>query len=610
MTNVEASRKKHQTSMVKEQLDQLRQIPRTLLHVWTAAPAWTLISTLLLIVQGLLPVLAVYLPRELVNSLVKALSSGAAPATTVNAALPLILAIAGVLLLAELLESIRSYAAVVLMWRTQDRLNELVQNKALALDLEFFESPDYYDQLQRASVEAIDRPIRLQENLSGLLQNTITLVAMAFVLFAFAWWIPIALLVSSLPAFWIALNTNRAFQHWRVSNTSNRRRLQYYAQTLLTDQAAAEVRLFDLGEYFQAAYRTLRINLSGERLQLARDKLIKQILASTLGLLPLGACLSWMVWQGLSGHFKLGDLVMFWLAMTQGQRLMRNLFSKSGDIYQDLGYLDDLFCFLDLQPMLIQAAIPAVVAPGLQHGLTIDNVTFNYPGSESHALKHFSLDIPAGKIVALMGDNGSGKSSLLKLLCRFYDPQEGQISWDGVDIRHMSTMDLRRRITVLFQRPFTYHETAADNIRFGDLRGQHSQADLETAAKAGGAAEIISALPDGYETVLGKWFAYTDLSVGEWQRLALARAFLRKADVLLFDDPTSAMDSWAEADWIARFRELVDGRTALMITHRFSSAMHADIIHVMAHGKIIESGNHEELIALGGRYAQAWYEQR
>lgn len=592
----------------RSQLAQLRHVPRALRLVWAAASGWTLASTALLLVQGLLPVFTVYLTRELVNSLVAVIESGGDPATLQPALLAMVL-MGSVLLTGELLGSVQGYVRVLLAERTQDPMNALIHDKAASLDLQFYESPAYYDQLQRASIDAIDRPLGLLESLNSLLQNSITLAAMAGVLLTFAWWMPLVLLAGTLPALWVALRTTLAFHRWRLRNTMNQRRLAYFHRVLSFDQAAAELRLFDLGGHFKEAYSRLRRRLRDERLALSRQQALAQMGASLLGLLSLAAALGWMAWQALRGLFNLGDLAMFWQAMNQGQRLMRGLLTGVGDIYRNLLFLEDLFAFLDLEPQLLDPAEPVKIAPGLGQGLQIDQVTFSYPGSERMALRDFSLAIPAGQIVAIVGENGAGKSTLLKLLCRFYDPQRGRIAWDGVDLRHLAQADLRRRISVLFQQPFPYHDSAADNIRFGDLAGQPDQAQIEAAAQAGGAEEIIARLPEGYETILGKWFGYTELSVGEWQRLALARAFVRQADLVILDEPTSAMDSWAENAWMGRFRELVAGRTAVIITHRFTTAMQADIIHVMVDGRIIESGSHAELVAQGGRYAASWQAQ-
>jgi ATP-binding cassette subfamily B protein len=224
-------------------------------------------------------------------------------------------------------------------------------------------------------------------------------------------------------------------------------------------------------------------------------------------------------------------------------------------------------------------------------------------------LQDFDLDIPAGRIAAFVGENGAGKSTLIKLICRFYDPDVGRVLIDGIDLREMNPAELWRSITVLFQEPVRYHEAAGRNIAFGDLSGDPSLLKITNAARAAGAHELIMKLPEGYETMLGKWFGGAELSTGEWQRMALARAFLRRAPVVILDEPTSAMDSWAEADWMSRFRELAQDRTAILVTHRFTTAMQADVIHVMSAGRIVESGTHAGLLARNGKYADSWKRQ-
>jgi ATP-binding cassette subfamily B protein len=586
---------------------QLRYVPRALRLVWDAASGWTFASTVLLLVQGLLPVATVYLTREVVNALVEVLDAGS------DANYAPVLWIAGafafVLLLTEVLGSAQLYVRTILAERTQEYMNDRIHEKAISLDLEFYESPTYYDQLRRASFDAIDHPLGLLESINNLLQSTITLVAMGGVLIIFAWWMPLVLLVGTLPALWAAIKTTIAYNLWRRNRTTDERRLQYYQQVLLMDIAAAEVRLFGLGNHFRQVYNQLRGQLRDERLALARDQVWVQVFAGVLGLGSLAGALAWMGWQALRGLFNLGDMAMFWQAMNQGQRLMRNLLTGVGGFYRNLLFLEDLFAFLDIAPTLRDPALPTDTRPVLRHSIQIENLTFAYPGTPSPALESFSLEIPAGKTVAIVGENGAGKTTLLKLLCRFYDPQEGRITWDGTDLRDFAQTDLRKRITVLFQKPFPYHETGTDNIRFGDWDGPTDSNRVRAAAEAGGAASILDGLPNGYETVLGRWFGYTELSVGEWQRIALARAFYREADLILLDEPTSAMDSWAENDWMQRFRSLVTGRTTLIITHRFTTAMQADVIHVMIKGRIVESGSHEELLAQGGRYAQSWRQQ-
>jgi ATP-binding cassette subfamily B protein len=593
---------------VRARLTQFYLVPRALKLVWDAAPMWTAASMVILIIQGLLPVATVYLTRNVVNSLVAVIQSNGDPEVLMPAVTTIVL-MGLVLLVGGVLGSVNGYIRTAMGEDVRDKMHSLIHAKVLSLDMQFFESPTYYDQLQRASVDAIDRPIGLLDSISKLLQNTITLVAMAGVLLTFAWWLPFVLLAGTLPALWVALSATVEFHRWRKRNTINERRLHYYHRALIHDEAAPEIRLFDLGDHFTSAYSSLRQRLRGERLHLARKQTFGQIAAVLAGLLTMSGGLMWIAWQALQGRYNLGDIAMLFQAMAQGQALMQSLLAGAGEIYRNLLFLEDLFTFLELKATTTDAEEPVAMGNGLHSGLELSNITFRYPHSDRIALSKFNLSIRAGQIVAIVGENGAGKSTLLKLLCRFYDPQEGAITWDGVDLRALRQQDLRRRISVLFQQPMPYHESAAANIAFGDMKRNPSRAEIEAAADGAGAGVVIDKLPQGYDTILGKWFGYTQLSTGEWQRLALARAFVRQADLVILDEPTSAMDSWAENDWMNRFRSLVEGRTALIITHRFTTAMQADVIHVIHEGEIVESGSHAELVAHGGRYARSWRQQ-
>jgi len=258
----------------------------------------------------------------------------------------------------------------------------------------------------------------------------------------------------------------------------------------------------------------------------------------------------------------------------------------------------------------VEPAHPLPVPLHLKRGIRFNRVTFRYPESDRAALQDFDLAIHPGQFTAIVGRNGSGKSTVVKLLCRFYDPQHGHIELDNIDIREFGIRELRARMSAMFQMPVHYNATVRENITCGDTRSVASDLEIEAAARAAGAGRMIAGLPDGYNTMLGRWFDRgTELSVGEWQRVALARALLRDVPILLLDEPTGSMDPWTEAEWLEQIRCHTEGRTVLLITHRMSTAMHADIIHVMEDGRIIESGAHNRLLAIKGRYAESWVGQ-
>jgi ATP-binding cassette subfamily B protein len=586
---------------------QLPHIGRALRLVFRAAPRTTVLWMALLVVQGLLPVAIVYLTRDLVDSLVAAVHAGAGVA---GAGRTLLLAglMAGALLATELLRAALRWVRTAEAEVVRDKIAGLLHEKAAAADLAYYESPEYFDKLYYIHWDVQHRPVALMENVGGLVQNLLTLAAMVAVLLRFGIVIPLALLLSTLPALAAVVRYAIREHAWRVRATPEDRRAAYFDWLLTSREAAAEMRLFSLGEHFRARFQEVRARLRRERLQLARAEGRTGLIAGGSGLVVTGAALGWMVWRALQRLVTLGEVAMFYQAFSQGQQLMRSLLDNVGQIYGNSLFLENLFAFLELEPGVRDPEQPHPPPPTPAVGLRFRGVTFAYPGAARPALAEFDLDVPAGQVLAVVGANGAGKSTLIKLACRFYDPQRGSIEVGGVDVRELRQEELRRLFTVLFQEPVHFNATMRENVALSRLAGGGQ--DVEAAARAAGADAAAGRVPHGYDTLLGRWFAGgTELSVGEWQRVALARAFYRAAPIVMLDEPTGAMDSWAENDWMERFRALVRGRTALIITHRFTTAMRADVVHVMHEGRIVESGTHRELIVRGGRYAESWEAQ-
>jgi ATP-binding cassette subfamily B protein len=584
---------------------QLPYLPRALRLVWEAAGRWTTAWAVLLVIQGLLPLATVWLTRPLVDGLAAGIRAGGAW-SALRPAVGAAVLMAAALAAGEILRSAAGWVRTAQAELVQDHIQSLIHRQSVAAGMAFYDSADFYDHLHRARAEASYRPIALLESLGSLVQNGITLVAMGALVARFALWLPAALLVSTLPAFFAVLGSSLEYHAWRRARTAEERRTWYLDWLLTAGTSAAEIRLFALGDHFREAYQSLRARLRAERLRLARRQGLAEMGAGASALAVTGASMLWMVWRAVRGLATLGDLALFYQAFQQGLKLMRGMLENAGQLYSNVLFLGNLFEFLDMESGAAGQPLPD--GRGSERaGVRFGGVTFRYPGTGRAVLEDFALEIPAGRITAVVGPNGAGKSTLIKLLCRFYDPESGRIEWDGTDLRKLPIEELRRSITVLFQEPVHYSETAARNIALGDLAAQPGRDAIQGAANAAGAEEAIGRLPQGFDTLLGRMFADgAELSTGEWQRLALARAFLRRAPLIVLDEPTSAMDPWAETDWLQRFRRLAAGRTALVITHRFTTARFADIIHVMEDGRITESGSHAELLARGGRYAAGW----
>lgn len=590
---------------------QLRHLPRAYTLVREAGGRWTRAWTALLVLQGLVPVAAVYLTKPFVDALAAAVRSGGSRDEVAAVAL-WGLALAATLAASEALRAGLAWVGAVQARLVEDHVSARIHAQSTTVDLAFYEWPDFHDHLHRARHEARQRPVALLESCGTFLQNAITLAAMAAVLLAFGWWMSVALLLSTLPALAVVLRFAVRRHRWRKASTPLERRSGYLDWLMTSGETAAEVRLFGLGTSLMPAYQGLRARLRGEEVALAGAQVRAELAAAGFAFALACACIAWVLGQAVQGRAGLGDAALFYVAFAQGQRLLRSLLGGLGRIYENVLFLGNLFAFLDLRSRVLDPPSPAAVPSPAEgsRGLSLrfEGISFRYPDAPRPALAGLDLELPPGRIAALVGPNGSGKSTVVKLAARFYDPEAGRVLLGGVDLRGLPLAQLRSRLAVLFQEPVRYDATVAENIAVGVARPELS--DVKAAARAAGAEELISRLPRGYETLLGRWFeGGVELSVGEWQRLALARAFYRPAPVILLDEPTSAMDSWAEADWMRRFRALAAGRTVLIVTHRFTTAMQADVIHVMEAGRVVERGSHDELVACAGAYARSWRAQ-
>lgn len=568
--------------------------------VWSASRGWTVVFAVLVVLRGLIPAGIAALSRPAVDGLV----AGQAGLSLLPAGL-----LAGLLLLSQSLASLADWVRLTLSERTRNRVSDLILGKTASLDPAFFDDQASLDLLHRSRADSAGQPMQLLESVSALCQNALTLIVLAGLLASYSIWLFVLLAGCSLPGLLATLGQALREHAWRTRSTGKERRCAYYEWLLSSPAPAGELRLFDLGGRFLARFSRLRATLSQERIALGRREFLTELLAGLAGWLGFLGGMGWIVRDILAGRTSLGNLVFCYQAFQQGLTAMRSMLGALAGMYRCLLFLEALFSFLETEPRLALPQHPRQPSARLAHTIDFTDVTFAYPGCRRNVLERFRLRLEPGRITAIVGENGAGKSTLIKLLCRFYDPTGGAVTLDGVDLRELDLASLRRHITVLFQEPVRYQATAAENILAGDSRRWSDQAGAEQAAREAGIDAAIQELPKGYQTVLGRWFGDTDPSVGQWQRLALARAFFRQAPIVALDEPTSAMDSWAENDWMAKFRTLTAGRTTLIITHRFTTAMRADTIHVMAGGRIVESGDHETLIRSGGLYETSWNEQ-
>ena len=590
----------------RHKLQHLLRLERTVRFVWQCGPGWFIASLALLFVQGTLPLAVLYLLKLLVDAI-----AAAAGSPEPLAAFPRVALLVGLSALAALLTQLAQQAAgLVNEGQSQavaDRMHEQIHRQSTALDLAYYDNPRYFDTLHRAQQEAPYRPQRILAGLVGSGQNLITLTAMAGLLAVFHWSAALALLTAALPGWWIKMRHSRSLYRWQSERSGAERRAGYYDYMLTDRSHAKEVRLFGLGELFRGRFGGLRRMLRRERLQLALRRTGGEALATGFGVAAAFAAVGFIAWRTVTGAISLGDMVMFIQALQRGLAAWRDMLGGLASLYEDSLFLQSVHEFLNLKPSQPEPSQPKPAPAQLIKGIRFEGVAFRYPESSRPILENLNLDIGAGEVVALVGENGSGKSTLVKLLCRLYDPEAGRITLDGVDLREFAAADLRQAVGVVFQDYVPYFLPARENIWFGDIRLAADSDRIQQAAEAAGAAPRILKLPQGYDTVLGRWFEEgEELSTGEWQKVALARAFIRECPILVLDEPFSAADPRAESELCGRFRALIGNRTAIIVSHRLSTVAIADRIALLSGGRVSELGSHQELLRAGGDYARLY----
>jgi ATP-binding cassette, subfamily B, bacterial len=589
---------------IRKKIDLFRDSIRL---VWESSPGWATANMLVSVLRSFLPLALIWLLKLLIDDITSAAASGSGIIS--GNIIRMIIYVITVYFLDEASSDFSNYIRKKQSLELEIYMYGLLHSKSVKLDLINFERPEYYDCLSRAAREAPWRPNAILNNLVSLIRGILSLFLMAGLILTLHWTVAVILLVSNIPAIWLRLHYAEILYNSKREQTAEARKSSYFNWLLTGDRPSREMRLFGLGNYFIGLFKTSFTKQKEEELRIIRKRTVIELISNLFKASAFAFTILFIARQTISDTISLGQMAMFLLAFRQGMIYIKDLFGSLAGLYEDSLFIEDTFEFLNLKEN-IKATIPVISAFPLTKNIVADHLSFTYPGNKDKTIDNVTFEIGKGEVIALVGPNGAGKSTLVRLLCRLYDPDSGSVLYDGHNIMNMDPDDYRRLFSVVFQDFMLYNLRAADNIRMGNIYENEHPEKIRTSAEHAGVDGILSSLPEGYDTVIGNLFNNSrDLSWGEWQKIAIARALYREAPVLILDEPSSALDADTEYEIFSRFREIVRGRTAILITHRFTNVSLADRIIVLDKGSVIESGTHEELMKKGGKYYQMFMKQ-